>query len=164
MTDSHFPLRPPPITTPLPTPTSIAVLLPPAEGPSANPSLPPPPSSIAARNPPGDLADLAEPQGFETLSQALTANLERLATWYEGSGMPYSGRKAGTLRREERRVGELVEELRGLQRTGNEVEEDQEVDWMGVAEELADYSPGVAVDGAEREVSLMSMVIGTARL
>jgi len=78
--------------------------------------------------------------------------------------MPYSGRKAGTLRREERRVGELVEELRGLQRTGNEVEEDQEVDWMGVAEELADYSPGVAVDGAEREVSLMSMVIGTARL
>ncbi|KAK1820162.1 hypothetical protein LTR12_005462 [Friedmanniomyces endolithicus] len=158
MTDSHLPLRPPPITTPLPTPTSIAVLLPPAEGPSANPSLPPPPSSIAARNPPGDLADLAEPQAFETLSQALTANLERLATWYEGSGMPYSGRKAGTLRREERRVGELVEELRGLQRTGNEVEEDQEVDWMGVAEELADYSPGVAVDGAEREMAEVQAV------
>lgn len=92
-------------------------------------------------------------ENLETLSQTLSTNLGLLAAWHEQSGKPYAGRKARTLRRGERRARELVGELTGLQRLGARVEEDEEVDWMGVAEGLGECSPGLGVDGGEGEVS-----------
>ncbi|KAK1057164.1 hypothetical protein LTR33_013705 [Friedmanniomyces endolithicus] len=92
-------------------------------------------------------------ENLETLSQTLSTNLGLLAAWHEQSGKPYAGRKARTLRRGERRARELVGELTGLQRLGARVEEDEEVDWMGVAEGLGECSPGLGVDGGEGEVT-----------
>ncbi|KAK0260371.1 hypothetical protein B0A54_01883 [Friedmanniomyces endolithicus] len=141
-TDSRPPPLPPP-TVPLPTPSTTGPLPATDDEIAPEPPLPPPPfATVAATSP------LEAPHDFDTLSQAVSTNLEHLAAWHEESGKPYARRKAGMLRRGERRARELVGELAGLQRVGDEVEEDQEVDWMGVAERLEAYSrEGVGGDG-----------------
>ncbi|KAK3620968.1 hypothetical protein LTR56_022782 [Elasticomyces elasticus] len=84
---------------------------------------------ISAIPPPADLAEVLRSGDpvvdLEKLSQEVTANVERLAAWYERTKKPYAHRKAGTLRRANTNLIALISKLAGI--LEKELREEEEV-------------------------------------
>ncbi|KAK4890748.1 hypothetical protein LTR27_010567 [Elasticomyces elasticus] len=70
---------------------------------------------ISATPPPADLAEVLRSGDpvvdLENLRQGVTANVERLAAWYERTKKPYARRKAATLRRANTNLIALISKL-----------------------------------------------------
>ncbi|KAK5729599.1 hypothetical protein LTR17_011786 [Elasticomyces elasticus] len=91
---------------------------------------------ISATPPPADMAEVLRSGDpvvdLEKLSQRVTANVERLAAWYERTKKPYARRKAATLRRANTNLIALISKLAGV--LEKELREEKEVERRDAAD------------------------------